>query len=87
MAKDLVCGMDVDENTVEYKTEYEGKMYYFCALGCKKSFDEEPEKYISGEAAKEEAMHPQDDDEGEMHHEHMGEEKKEAEEKPWWKFW
>jgi Cu+-exporting ATPase len=24
---------------------YQGKTYYFCATGCKKAFDENPEKY------------------------------------------
>jgi YHS domain-containing protein len=48
MAKDLVCGMDVDEETAQYKTTYKGKIYYFCAPGCKKTFEENPEKYIGG---------------------------------------
>jgi YHS domain-containing protein len=38
--------MDVDEKTAKYKTEYEGKTYYFCALGCKKAFEENPQKYL-----------------------------------------
>ena len=45
MAKDLVCGMDVDEKTA-LRSEYKGKTYYFCSPGCKRSFDKEPEKYI-----------------------------------------
>jgi len=48
MAKDLVCGMDVDEATAQWKSEYQGKTYYFCAPGCKKSFDQNPEKYVMG---------------------------------------
>ncbi|MEM2081464.1 MAG: YHS domain-containing protein [Candidatus Bathyarchaeia archaeon] len=48
MAKDLVCGMDVDEKTAKYKTSYKGKTYYFCAPGCKKMFEENPEKYLKG---------------------------------------
>jgi YHS domain-containing protein len=47
MAKDLVCGMDVDEKTAKYITKYEGKTYYFCAPGCKKTFEANPEKFIS----------------------------------------
>ena len=46
MAKDLVCGMEVDEKTAAAKSEYMGKTYYFCAPGCKKAFDENPAKYI-----------------------------------------
>ena len=47
MAKDPVCGMDVDEKTAAATLEYQGKTYYFCALGCKKAFDTDPEKYLT----------------------------------------
>ncbi len=50
MAIDPVCGMEVDEKTAAGKSEYKGKTYYFCAPGCKASFDKDPEKYLSGEA-------------------------------------
>jgi len=46
MARDLVCGMEVDEKTAKYETEHQGKTYYFCAPGCKKAFEANPEKYI-----------------------------------------
>jgi YHS domain-containing protein len=45
MAKDPVCGMDVDENKAAAKSQYMGKTYYFCAPGCKKTFDENPAKF------------------------------------------
>jgi len=45
MAKDPVCGMEVDEQTAAGKSEYKGQTYYFCSTGCKKSFDKEPAKY------------------------------------------
>ena len=45
MVKDLVCGMDVDENKAG-NMEYKGKTYYFCAPGCKASFEKDPEKYL-----------------------------------------
>ena len=48
MAKDPVCGMEVDEKKAAATSEHEGKTYYFCALGCKKAFDENPEKYLKG---------------------------------------
>jgi YHS domain-containing protein len=41
--------MKVDENTAKFTSEYKGKKYYFCAPGCKKLFDENPEKYINAE--------------------------------------
>ena len=47
MAKDPVCGMDVDPQTAAGKSEYKVQTYYFCSLGCKASFDKEPEKYLS----------------------------------------
>lgn len=47
MAKDPVCGMDVEESTAAGKSEYQGKTYYFCSSGCKRSFDQNPEKYTS----------------------------------------
>ena len=37
---------DVDEKSAKWVSEYKGKKYYFCAPGCKKTFEEDPEKYI-----------------------------------------
>jgi YHS domain-containing protein len=51
MQIDPICGMQVDENTAQYKTEYKGTTYYFCAPGCKKAFESEPEKYLKSEPA------------------------------------
>ena len=47
MAKDPVCGMEVNEKSAAGKSAYQGQTYYFCSLGCKKSFDKEPAKYAS----------------------------------------
>ncbi len=47
MAKDPVCNMEVDEATAAAKSEYNGTTYYFCAAGCKRAFDKEPETYLS----------------------------------------
>ena len=52
MAKDLICGMMVDEKTAKWTSDYNGKKYYFCAPGCKKAFDKDPEKYIKDEKGK-----------------------------------
>ena len=49
--KDLVCGMTIDPKTAAATSEYKGKTYYFCAKGCKVSFDKKPEKYIAAESA------------------------------------
>jgi YHS domain-containing protein len=45
MAKDLICGMDVDEKKAKFKTDYMGKTYYFCSAMCKQKFDANPQKY------------------------------------------
>lgn len=46
MAVDPVCKMEVEEKTAPAKSEYKGETYYFCAPGCKKEFDSNPNKYV-----------------------------------------
>lgn len=46
MARDPVCGMEVDEKTAQFKTEHMGKTYCFCSPGCKKAFEANPHKYV-----------------------------------------
>jgi YHS domain-containing protein len=46
MVLDVVCGMEIDEKTAKWKSEYKGKTYYFCGPMCKLEFDENPKKYI-----------------------------------------
>ena len=43
--KDLVCGMEIDAATAAGTSEYEGQIYYFCGMGCKKAFDANPGEY------------------------------------------
>jgi YHS domain-containing protein len=50
MAIDPVCGMEVDKEQAAGRSEYQGTMYYFCALGCKRQFDRDPERYVSARA-------------------------------------
>ncbi len=57
MAKDPVCGMDVDEKTAAGQSEYKGQKYYFCALGCKKAFDKDPEQFVVNDASAEQGGH------------------------------
>lgn len=61
MAIDPVCHMQVEEATAKWTSEYKGQTYYFCAPGCKASFDKDPEKYLGGS----EESH-------EHHHHHQG---------------
>ena len=51
---DPVCHMDIDPATSAGTSEYKGQTYYFCSLGCKKSFDKESEKYLSNTSEHEE---------------------------------
>jgi YHS domain-containing protein len=46
-AKDPVCDMLVDVAAATLISEYKGHKYYFCAPGCKRSFDKAPEKYAA----------------------------------------
>lgn len=48
MAKDPVCGMEVDEKKAAATATYQGKTYYFCAVACKITFEKGPEKYVGG---------------------------------------
>jgi YHS domain-containing protein len=43
--EDPICHMHVDEKTAKWKSDYQGRTYYFCAPGCKKKFDSDPAKY------------------------------------------
>jgi YHS domain-containing protein len=47
MAKDPVCGMNMDEKKAKFKSEHMGKTYYFCSQMCKTTFDKNPMKYTS----------------------------------------
>ena len=46
MENDPVCGMSVDPSSAKHTSEHQGKRYYFCAPGCKKAFEAEPETYL-----------------------------------------
>lgn len=45
MAKDPVCGMQVDPAKAAGTSEYQGQTYVFCSAGCKKKFDSNPPQY------------------------------------------
>ena len=47
MTIDPVCGMDVDEKTVQFTSEHMGKTYYFCSQSCKTVFDKSPTRFMS----------------------------------------
>ncbi|MBZ5629908.1 MAG: heavy metal translocating P-type ATPase [Acidobacteriia bacterium] len=46
LAKDPVCGMNVDPARAKATAEYQGNTYYFCCPGCARKFTAEPQKYL-----------------------------------------
>src|SRR2546426_1120197 len=46
MPIDPVCGMTVDEKTAPATAVHNGTTYYFCAPGCKRTFEKDPEAVL-----------------------------------------
>ena len=46
MAIDPVCGMTVDEQKPAATAVYNGTTYYFCAPGCKRTFEANPDNVL-----------------------------------------
>ena len=44
---DPVCGMKVNPATAKYRTQHEGKEYFFCCGGCLAKFQADPQKILS----------------------------------------
>ena len=51
MAKDPVCGMDVDSHAAKHTAEHDGHPYYFCSAGCRTKFVANPTAYLDKSAA------------------------------------
>jgi len=49
MAIDPVCGTAVDESAMSATYEYDGVVYYFCSLACRKRFGQSPALFAEGE--------------------------------------
>lgn len=47
IAIDPVCHMEVPALPSSLHTEHDGTTYYFCAPGCKKRFEADPERYLA----------------------------------------
>lgn len=47
MAKDPVCGMEVDETTA-LNSEHDDRKFYFCSAKDKETFDKDPHTYAHG---------------------------------------
>ena len=50
IAKDPVCGMNVDPGTAAGQYEHRGKTYYFCCTHCLEKFRVDPQKYLASPA-------------------------------------
>jgi Cu+-exporting ATPase len=44
---DPVCGMSVEERSDALKTEIQGRAIYFCSEECKRTFEANPDHYLS----------------------------------------
>jgi xanthine dehydrogenase accessory factor len=47
VATDPVCRMDVDVSTAKYKSDFQGQTFYFCAAGCLRAFEADPEGVLT----------------------------------------
>lgn len=45
MAKDPVCGMDVNPASASEHAEHGGTTFYFCCAHCRQQFQQDPAKY------------------------------------------
>ena len=55
MAKDPVCGSQVDEQKAPAKTKSQNKTYYFCSEACKEVFEEQHGRFTAQEQESEES--------------------------------
>jgi Cu+-exporting ATPase len=56
--KDSVCGMLVDPHTAKHRSENAGKTWYFCSSGCRSTFEDDPDEYLSDKSKKAEPAAP-----------------------------
>ena len=43
---DPVCGMTVNPETSEHRSDFQGKTYHFCSIGCRTKFEAAPQQYL-----------------------------------------
>ena len=51
MARDVVCGMNVDPATAKHFAEHGGTTHYFCGARCREKFLADPDKYLKPKQA------------------------------------
>jgi P-type Cu+ transporter len=52
-ARDPVCGMSVNPATSPHRAEHAGHAYFFCGARCRERFIAEPERFATGDRARE----------------------------------
>jgi YHS domain-containing protein len=53
---DPVCNMTIKPGGTEIKAIINGETYYFCAESCRKSFEENPQKFLDLKPAKKKGL-------------------------------
>ncbi|UCF90066.1 MAG: YHS domain-containing protein [Desulfobacterales bacterium] len=53
---DPVCGMAVDPGKAAGVATIQGETYYFCAEACRKSFENDPQKYLEPQPARRKSL-------------------------------
>ncbi|HEV2379667.1 MAG TPA: heavy metal translocating P-type ATPase [Terriglobia bacterium] len=49
IAVDPVCGMRVNPESAAAQYDFQGQTYFFCCLGCRAKFEQEPARYLAPE--------------------------------------
>ncbi|HHL40809.1 MAG TPA: cadmium-translocating P-type ATPase [Deltaproteobacteria bacterium] len=57
MARDPVCGMDVDPAQAAESSKYGAETVYFCSKSCRERFEADPAAFMEGGAPEEEGVH------------------------------
>ncbi len=47
VAKDPVCGMEIETTSTDLKIEHDGTTYWFCGKGCVLEFRDDPERFLA----------------------------------------
>ena len=56
---DPVCGMTVDLETSQHRSDYRGNAYHFCSAGCRTEFEADPQQYLEKSTATQHADVPE----------------------------
>lgn len=56
LAKDPVCGMDVDPHTAKHRADHAGRTYFFCSASCRERFVADPASFLATDAGQPERV-------------------------------